>query len=386
VGQPKFDLSHRHSVYPNIGHFLNAARAGRSRLHLGSRLHLDNFSSPRTPVTYIYWDPLTDNVLVREKTIVASFGAQLKQEREKQGLTLEQISLSTKIGTRMLRALEEEHFDQLPGGIFNKGFIRAYARCLHMDEEQAVADYMAATGTSTPANNFGEHDQPPVLEIPEEKNQGTSDLPWGIFAIVLLLAAIGFAGWGFYSRESQKGATASASPAANAPSGPAATEEPSPPAQKPSEPVDSSAPPVEATTAAPVGGSTSTSTSPQQVIASSSPIPTPAVPARGNLLVVIKAREDSWLSISVDGEIVTKALLTASAQKSVRAEKEVVVKAGNIGALDFEFNGQKLPSQGDYGEVKTLTFDVHGLQASVRQPESPALSTAPADENPTKPQ
>jgi hypothetical protein len=78
--------------------------------------------------------------------------------------------------------------------------------------------------------------------------------------------------------------------------------------------------------------------------------------------------------------------LSAPAQKSIRADKEIVIKAGNIGALDFEFNGQKLPTQGDYGEVKTLTFDAHGLQASARQPESPAQSPPPAEENPTKPQ
>ena len=312
---------------------------------------------------------------------MASFGAQLKQEREKQGLTLEQISLSTKIGTRMLRALEEEQFDQLPGGIFNKGFIRAYARCLHMDEEQAIVEYMAATGTSPLANNSEEQDQPPVLELPGEKERAASDLPWGIFAVVLLLAAIGFAAWGFSSRESQKSSDA-ASPAANLPSvSTAANTEPSP-AQKPSDPVDSSAKPVAAARSAVAGEPTAT----QAVMASPPPAAQPAVPARGNLLVVIKAREDSWLSISVDGEIVTKALLAAPAQKSVRAEKEIVIKAGNIGALDFEFNGQKLPTQGDYGEVKTLTFDAHGLQASVRQPESPAQSPTPADENPKKPQ
>ena len=44
----------------------------------------------------------------------------------------------------MLRALEEEKFDQLPGGIFNKGFVRAYARHVGLDEDQAIADYMAA--------------------------------------------------------------------------------------------------------------------------------------------------------------------------------------------------------------------------------------------------
>jgi cytoskeleton protein RodZ len=312
---------------------------------------------------------------VQEKAIVASFGAQLKQEREKQGLTLEQISLSTKIGTRMLRALEEEHFDQLPGGIFNKGFIRAYARCLHMDEEQAIAEYMAATGTSTPANNSEQHEQTPVLEIPGEKDQEASDLPWGVFAIVLLLAAIGFAAWGLYSRESQKSSTVSASPAASAPSSSPTTGKASPPEQKLTESVGSSIRP-----GGPLADGEPTSS--QQVIASSSPVPPPAVPARGNLLVVIKAREDSWLSISVDGEIVTRALLAAPTQKSVRAEKEIVIKAGNIGALDFEFNGQKLPTQGDYGEVKTLTFDAHGLQASARQQESPAQASG----NPTKPQ
>ena len=101
---------------------------------------------------------------------------------------------------------------------------------------------------------------------------------------------------------------------------------------------------------------------------------------------MIKAREDSWLSISVDGEIVTRSLLTAPAQKSIRADKEIVIKAGNIGALDFEFNGQKIPTQGDYGEVKTLTFDAHGLETSAPRSELSTQSPTQADENPTKPQ
>jgi hypothetical protein len=41
----------------------------------------------------------------------------------------------------------------------------------------------------------------------------------------------------------------------------------------------------------------------------------------------------------------------------------VIIKSGNIGALDFVFNGKKLPSQGSYDEVKTLTFDPNGLQS-----------------------
>src|ERR1700734_2363418 len=44
----------------------------------------------------------------------------------------------------MLRALEDEHFDQLPGGVFSKGFVRAYARQVGLNEEEAVADYLTA--------------------------------------------------------------------------------------------------------------------------------------------------------------------------------------------------------------------------------------------------
>ena len=69
-----------------------------------------------------------------------------KKEREQRSVSLDDIALSTKIGTRMLRALEEEKFDQLPGGIFNKGFVRAYARHLGLDEQQTINDYMEALG------------------------------------------------------------------------------------------------------------------------------------------------------------------------------------------------------------------------------------------------
>ena len=82
----------------------------------------------------------------KQETGLPSFGEKLKQEREKRKITLEQISVSTKIGTRMLQALEEDKFSQLPGGIFNKGFVRAYARFVGLDEDQTVADYLQASG------------------------------------------------------------------------------------------------------------------------------------------------------------------------------------------------------------------------------------------------
>jgi cytoskeletal protein RodZ len=75
---------------------------------------------------------------------LGAFGEKLRKQREQRGLALDAISNSTKISTRMLRALEDEHFDQLPGGVFNKGFVRAYARQVGLNEEEAITDYLAA--------------------------------------------------------------------------------------------------------------------------------------------------------------------------------------------------------------------------------------------------
>ncbi|HXM22278.1 MAG TPA: RodZ domain-containing protein [Terriglobales bacterium] len=303
---------------------------------------------------------------------MASFGMRLKQEREKRAITLDDISLSTKISTRMLRALEEEHFDQLPGGIFNKGFIRAYARCLGMDEEQAIADYIAAI--SPPGKNSENDDQAPVLDPPSrepspEENHGAAGVPWGMFAVALLIVALGFAAWGFYSRESEKGTPASAAPAANSPSQP-----PSDSGAATAQVAKASQPTVPSTAGGESSQTPAASPPASTPSQSSSQTPSSQAPRAGRFVVLIRAREDSWLSVSIDGEVSTHSTLTAPAEKSVRAGKEIIIKAGNIGALDFEFNGKKLPAQGGYGEVKTLTFDANGLRPPAPKPEDPAQS------------
>src|SRR5215475_14270160 len=146
---------------------------------------------------------------------MASFGDRLRKEREQRGITLDDIALNTKIGTRLLRALEEEKFDQLPGGIFNKGFVRAYARHVGIDEEQALADYMTAVGgielkvAPDPQVNAKTLEHPPealprprihvVREVPEK--EAAAAIPWGLLAIALLLIALAFASWSYYHRE-----------------------------------------------------------------------------------------------------------------------------------------------------------------------------------------
>jgi cytoskeletal protein RodZ len=75
---------------------------------------------------------------------VTEFGKKFRQAREAKGISLDDVSNVTKISARMLQAIEEDHFDQLPGGVFNKGFIRAYAKHLGLNPEEAINDYLLA--------------------------------------------------------------------------------------------------------------------------------------------------------------------------------------------------------------------------------------------------
>jgi cytoskeleton protein RodZ len=73
------------------------------------------------------------------------FGEHLKRERELRGVTLDEIAAATRISPRFLEALENEQWDRLPGGAFNRGFIRSVARYLGLDEENMVAEYALET-------------------------------------------------------------------------------------------------------------------------------------------------------------------------------------------------------------------------------------------------
>src|SRR5436305_3135444 len=126
------------------------------------------------------------------------FGDRLRREREMRGVTLDEIAESTKISRRALEALEEENFDLLPGGIFNKGFVRAYARYLGIDEEQAVADYVAACQEPQPTDDKfplevhdNKDDRRPLL------NEKRSFMPLVLAIIALVL---GVAGWTYWNK------------------------------------------------------------------------------------------------------------------------------------------------------------------------------------------
>jgi cytoskeleton protein RodZ len=72
---------------------------------------------------------------------MTSLGDALRSERIRRGLEIQQIAAETKIGAQILKALEEERFDQLPAGAYRRNFIRQYAHTLGLDEDEAIASF-----------------------------------------------------------------------------------------------------------------------------------------------------------------------------------------------------------------------------------------------------
>ncbi|HEY0544239.1 MAG TPA: RodZ domain-containing protein [Pyrinomonadaceae bacterium] len=73
--------------------------------------------------------------------MAASFGEQLRLAREARGISLREISEQTRISTRYLEAIESGDLKRLPGGIFNRSFIKAYAKYVGYDEKEALEAY-----------------------------------------------------------------------------------------------------------------------------------------------------------------------------------------------------------------------------------------------------
>jgi len=313
-----------------------------------------------------------ESVRRKRETGLPSFGQKLKQEREKRNITLEQISVSTKIGIRMLQALEEDKFNQLPGGIFNKGFVRAYSRFLGLDEDQTIADYVQASGDALPASTEtasrgeGSHedaahenltrenkDKDKVSRLDASADAPPRQVPWGMFAGALLVVALALSFWSHRRREHARQA-----------------DRPTPAtvATQVSGQVSGSDLP---TTSSPTTGSP-TGVSVPSLVSKTSHDAATASPAatQGEFTVVIQAREESWTTITADGKTISSELLPAGSEREIRGRKEIIVRTGNAGAVDFRFNGKKVDTGGDYGEVKTVTFGPHGISPSAPAPPS----------------
>ena len=296
---------------------------------------------------------------------MVAFGEGLRREREMRNISLDEIAATTKIGTRLLRALEEEQFDLLPGGIFNKGYVRAYAKYVGIDEEKAIAGYLQAAQEAAPGGH-AVADQNPAGRFErssrEEAGAGRrSPLPVVPILIALVLVAGTVGGWRVY-RERQldrkqqaaitvpRDATLRPSTAEKSPSPPTGPDTSAPTGTD----AIASAKPVEERS-----GTQLPATAPVSLAAGTNNVANPA--GATSFELTVRPRNRAWVSIKSDGKFVVRGIIQPPDVKTVRATDQVVFWTGNAGAVDISFNGKSVPLSGGENEERVLVFNARGL-------------------------
>jgi cytoskeleton protein RodZ len=257
-----------------------------------------------------------------------NFGERLKRERELREVTLEEITSATRIGPRFLEALENEEWEKLPGGVFNRGFVRSVARYLGLDEESFLAEYDLAHG-------------PIVAPVQQHTANHFSSRPKWIPVVAFLaflivlggVAAGGYYAWRYYQAHrsaKQAGATPASAPATES---------------LPPNTVALAVLPAEASRA-----NIDTNTSP------------PLEPL--DLFVSVSA--PTHLRILADGKLILDEELPVGANRHCPAEEQFEISAANSSAVLLKLNGQAIPPLGAPGTSGTITLTRKNLRPTTR--------------------
>jgi len=285
---------------------------------------------------------------------MTSIGETLRRERLQNRLSLEKISLETKIGVRLLEAIEAEQFEKLPGGVFRRSFVLQYARALGVDPDEITAelqqlnqfDEVAVTPAPQAHAAADDHEGFGYQLRGDLRGVGGSTLGSLIAAIGVMLACALIYSWWQTPPEAHNSKVAIAS-----------TEPP-----KPTAPVQPPAPAPATQAPAP---------DPVPVPVQPPPAVVAAAASTAALRVGLSADEKTWISISSDGKNVFSNSLEPHETKVVEASAKVRLLVGNAGGVEISLNGKPIGPIGPRGQVRIVELTPAGFQIVPRT--SPTL-------------
>jgi len=293
----------------------------------------------------------------------ADFGTFLRLAREERGVSLQDLAVTTKISARLLESLERNDPSKLPGGIFSRSFVRAYAREVGLDPDAAVARFVAAF-----PDEAGADDMPATTSAVEaesfEQGRRVIRIALRLLGVALLIAFLVFI---YLSRFRTSPVVAGPDRA----EGPAASpvSEPPPPQTQP-------LPPRPAPTAMP-GADAADAPQPaagQASVPAEAIIPAPAAsPAlsapsasAAPLVVVLAFTDPCWLSVSVDGTRGPSRTANAGERLEFAVQRSITMTVGNAGAVSLTLNGKPGRALGAAGQVITTTMTASTYESFLR--------------------
>jgi cytoskeleton protein RodZ len=265
-----------------------------------------------------------------------TIGSELRHAREQRGASLREISDRTRIRVPVLRAIENDDFQQVPGTVIMRGFLKLYAREVGLDPDYIGRRYTA----QVESNGNGGPATPAVVAVeggPDGPPQEVSRVPLAVaavgFAVLAMIATVYLISTRPQEAPAQAqetsgdvapaaSASAVAAPVASVPASPTATPQPQgQPAPGPA--VAKTASTAPADKPAPTGtAGTSAST------AASS----------GTLRVDLHATDACWVSVTADGQQIAFRMLNPGERINVRASNEAVVRIGIPANLSITIN------------------------------------------------
>ncbi len=269
----------------------------------------------------------------------SSLGARLGQAREARGISLRELSDQTRIARRYLEAIEADDYKELPGGIFNRSFIKAYAKAVGFNEAEAVNAYTEVARAAGEAP-----DELPTSRqssrIYMDGDTARSPLVTAILSLVILaIISLGiYAGLHYYQRRNN--------------------------------PDTAAAPTAAPATAANPG--TNDQTLPAQTPAASSD-PAAATSAANGLNVQIKAKgEDVWLRTRTDEGTNSDGILAADQVRDYKPSERLSVQfsKSKASAIEITINGRPavIPTDAKGKPLVELVITKDGYEQLLQQP------------------
>ncbi|MET7856254.1 RodZ domain-containing protein [Streptomyces sp. NPDC005318] len=246
-----------------------------------------------------------------------SIGRALQQARIAAGLTVEEVSSSTRVRIPIVHAIEEDDFSRCGGDVYARGHIRTLARAVSTDPEPLVSQYDAEHGgrpAPTPAAPMFEAER--IRSDPRRPN-------WTAAMVAAIVAVIGFVGFTFFKGADDGGATTQVAEGS--------TPDRSSPKPKPTKTADPKpAPSDSAIAAAP----------------------------RDKVTVKLSATTGkSWISAKDhNGRQLFDGLLLQGQSKTFQDKERVDLVLGDAGAIELFVNGKKVEDKFQPGQVERLSY------------------------------